>query len=344
MHTTSKNSSWSPDAKPPGSHKPFLLSPVGKDYLWGGNRLNEDFAKGIDLHPLAETWECSTHPDGLSVVASGEFQGQTLRDVLREHPEFLGTHPKAAECLPILIKLIDAKQDLSVQVHPDDAYAREHENGSLGKTEMWYVLDATRDAKLIYGFYHDTDEETIRRSLADGTVEKHLQKVPIRKDDVFFIPAGQVHAIGAGALIAEIQESSNVTYRLYDYDRVDKNGTPRALHIDRALEVADLSGSGQPRQPMRVLRFQPGAAIELLCRCKYFEVSRVLLNTERVRKMVQLQAGSNSFQVLLCTEGCGMFFWEGETLPFYKGDCLFLPARSVPLRLHGAAQLLKVNC
>ncbi|MCD8098166.1 MAG: mannose-6-phosphate isomerase, class I [Lachnospiraceae bacterium] len=324
--------------------QPFLLSPVGKDYLWGGNRLNEDFAKGIVLSPLAETWECSTHPDGSSVVATGEFKGQTLADVIKAHPEYLGTHPKAKDGLPVLIKLIDAKQDLSVQVHPDDAYACEHENGSPGKTEMWYVLDAAKDARLIYGFYHDIDEKTLRKSLADGTVEKYLQKVPVQKNDVFFIPAGQVHAIGAGALIAEIQENSNLTYRLYDYDRVDKTGRRRELHIDKALQVASLKGSSEPRQPMRVLRFRPGAADELLCRCKYFEVSRMLLNTERVRQMVQLQAGANSFQVLLCTEGCGMFFWEEVSLPFYRGDCLFIPAGSVPLRIHGKAQMLKVSC
>ncbi|MCD8083548.1 MAG: class I mannose-6-phosphate isomerase [Clostridiales bacterium] len=344
MYTTNRNLSWKPEGKPECSREPFMLSPAGKDYLWGGNRLNEDFAKGIDLTPLAETWECSTHPDGPSLVATGEWKGQTLTEVIRRHPEYLGTHPRAADGLPILIKLIDAKKDLSVQVHPDDEYAREHENGSLGKTEMWYVLDATKDAKLIYGFYHDMEEETIRKSLADGTVEKYLQKIPVRKGDVFFIPAGQVHAIGAGALIAEIQENSNLTYRLYDYNRVDQKGHPRALHIDKALEVANRKGSAAPRQPMRVLRFRPGVADELLCRCKYFEVSRVLLNTERVRQMAQVQAGSNSFQVLLCTEGCGMFFWEDASQPFYRGDCLFIPADSVPLRIHGNAQMLKVSC
>lgn len=343
MYTTNRNSNLKPE-KHQSNNEPFMLSPAGKDYLWGGNRLNEDFAKGIDLSPLAETWECSTHPDGPSMVATGEFKGQTLTEVIKAHPEFLGTHPKAEDGLPILIKFIDAKKDLSVQVHPDDDYAREHENGSLGKTEMWYVLDATKDAKLIYGFYHDMDEEILRKSLKDGTVERFLQKVPIQRDDVFFIPSGQVHAIGAGALIAEIQENSNLTYRLYDYDRVDKTGKARELHIDKALKVANLNGSSEPRQPMRVLKFRPGVADELLCRCKYFEVSRMLLNTERIRQMVGMQTGANSFQVLLCTEGCGIFFWEDTSLPFYKGDCLFIPANSVLLRIHGKAQMLKVSC
>ncbi len=146
-------------------HKPFLLKPEGKDYLWGGNRLNDDFSKKINLYPLAETWECSTHPDGPSQVASGEHRGEFLESVLKQHPEYLGTHPRIKGELPILIKFIDANQDLSVQVHPDDSYAMEHENGSLGKTELWYVLDAAEDTKLIYGFNRDMGKDMLRISL-----------------------------------------------------------------------------------------------------------------------------------------------------------------------------------
>lgn len=334
---TSINSCW--------KSKPFLLRPEGKDYLWGGNRLNDDFAKGIDLSPLAETWECSTHPDGPSRIAGGEFDGRLLTDVLREHPEFLGTHPRVQDGLPILIKFIDAKQNLSVQVHPDDQYAKEHENGSLGKTEMWYVLDAAKDASLIYGFCRDMSPDLIRTSLEDGSIEKYMHRVPIQKDDVFYIEAGTVHAIGAGALIAEIQESSNLTYRLYDYNRTDRHGNRRELHIDKALDVADLHGISMPRQPMRVLKYRPGCANELLCRCKYFQVERKLINTERCRQMVDLQAGENSFEVLLCTEGCGVLFYGShQMICFFRGDCIFIPAKSVPLKLHGRAKLLKVSC
>lgn len=326
--------------------EPFLLKPAGKDYLWGGNRLNDDFAKGIDMQPLAETWECSTHPDGPSTVASGPFCGRLLADVLREHPDYLGSHPQTKNGeLPVLIKFIDAKRDLSVQVHPSDAYAKEHENGQLGKTEMWYVLDTLGDADLIYGFNRPIDKETLRKSLLDGTVEHYLQRVRIHKDDVFYIEAGTVHAIGAGALIAEIQESSNLTYRMYDYGRLDKNGKPRQLHIDRALDVARLDGGEAPRQPMRVLKYIPGCASELLCRCKYFVVERLLINTERIRQMASFSTAENSFQVLLCVDGCGVAFPDGaEALPFFRGDCLFVPANSVSIRLHGRAQLLKVSC
>lgn len=340
-----KNSSWKNSC-----HKPFLLKPAGKDYLWGGNRLNDDFSKEIDMSPLAETWECSTHPDGPSVVASGADCGRPLQEVLKEHPEYMGSHPLQAEAarsgeLPILIKFIDAKQNLSVQVHPDDAYAMKHENGSLGKTEMWYVMDAAKDSQLIYGFYRDMDREMLRKSLEAGTVEKHLQKISIQKDDVFFIEAGTVHAIGAGALIAEIQENSNLTYRLYDYNRVDKTGQKRELHIDKALEVVNLKGTTEPRQPLRVLHYQRGIASEFLCRCKYFQVERLLINTERCRTMADFQTDSNSFQVLLCMKGCGVIMEEnGENLNFFKGDCIFIPAASVPLKIHGKAQFLRVRC
>ncbi len=331
------------------NNRPFLLKPAGKDYLWGGSRLNDDFSKGIELEPLAETWECSTHPDGPSVVASGPDTGKLLPQVLSEHPEYIGSHPrelvKAEGELPILIKFIDARKDLSVQVHPDDAYARQMEHGSMGKSEMWYVLDASRDARLVYGFRHDMDREVLKKSLLDGTVEKYLQKVKVRKDDVFYIEAGTVHALGAGALVAEIQESSNLTYRMYDYNRVDKDGKKRQLHVEKALDVVRLQGSAQPRQPMRVLKYQKGCASELLCRCRYFQTERLLLNTERCRQMADFQTGHNTFQVLLCTNGCGVLFEErGEFINFFRGDCIFVPADSVPLKIHGKAQLLRVSC
>lgn len=324
---------------------PFLLKPAAKDYLWGGSRLNDDFSKDIPMEPLAETWECSTHPDGISEVASGDMKGMLLTEVLKDHPEYLGTHPKTKGELPVLIKFIDAKKDLSVQVHPDDAYARKYENGSLGKTEMWYVLDAVKDARLVYGFKRDMDVATVRKSIEEGTVEKYLQKVKVHKDDMFYIQSGTVHAIGAGILLAEIQENSNLTYRMYDYDRVDKNGKKRELHVKKALEVANLKGSASPRQPMRVLKFQRGYATELLCRCEYFQVERMLLNTESYKKMADFYTGTNSFQVFLCTEGCGVIYWqEHEMIPFYKGDCIFIPAQSERLKLHGKAQFLKVEC
>ena len=185
-------------------NRPMMLRPTGKDYLWGGRRLNDEFEKNIDMFPLAETWEYSTYPDGPSFICGGEYDGMTLTDVLKEHPEYLGSHfggsaqsgsvsssdsSKDHSChdLPILIKFIDADKDLSVQVHPDDDYANEHEGGQRGKTEMWYVLDAARDAKLVYGLNRDMTKERMRRAIKSGTLNRYLQTVPVKKDDVFFV-------------------------------------------------------------------------------------------------------------------------------------------------------------
>lgn len=326
---------------------PFLLKPAVKDYIWGGRRLNDEFNKGIDIYPLAETWECSTHPDGVSMVDSGMDIGKPLSEVLREHPEYLGSHPlqvmKGIPELPVLLKLIDATEDMSVQVHPDDGYALENEN-CLGKAEMWYVLAAREDATLVYGFNQDMNRERVQNALAGGTIEKYLNRVPARENNVFFVESGTVHAIGAGIIMAEIQESSNLTYRLYDYRRVDKNGKQRELHVDKALQVMNMRSSAMPGQHMRVLRYQKGCAAELLTRCKYFQVERILLNTELYRLAAAYKTDTNSFHVLLCIEGEGCLSCEGFLLHFSKGDCIFVPADSIPLVLRGKAQLLNVSC
>ena len=299
---------------------PFLLKPSVKDYLWGGSRLKDDFHLGLQADPLAEAWVCSTHPDGHCFLTNGE----TLQSLTASHPEILGSHALGLTGgrpeLPILIKLIDAKKNLSVQVHPDDAYAKRVE-GSLGKTEMWYMLDAKEEASLIYGFSREADEETVRRAIHTGTIGCYLNTVKVKKNDVFLVEPGTVHAIGEGCLVAEIQEASNITYRLYDYDRVDRNGKKRPLHIDKALEVANLRSSAAPRQPMRVLRYKPGYASELLARCKYFQVERILLNTEIRRDLVMFQTGGNSFHALLCVDGCGSVSAEGFILVVVKLFC-----------------------
>ena len=323
-------------------NKPFLLRPSGKDYLWGGRRLNDEFEKQIDLSPLAETWECSTHSDGPSYVIGGSFDGATLETVITDHPDYLGIRHKGAKTLPILIKFIDAKENLSVQVHPTDTFAKEQENGQLGKTEMWYVLDAQKDAKLVYGLRRDNSSEELQKAIANGTIMKLLQKVPVKKGDLFFIEAGTIHAICAGTLVAEIQENSNLTYRLYDYDRTGIDGKKRELHIEKALQVANLKSSTEPKQPLRVLRYRKGMASELLCRCKYFEVYRMIINTER-RQIVHYRADEISFRVLLCVNGCGIIRFENEEIIFYKGDCIFVPADSVTLSIHGQAQFLDVR-
>ena len=331
-------------------HEPFLLSPAIKDYLWGGTRLKDGFSKSTDLEIVAETWECSTHKDGESIIASGPNSGRALIDVLKENPDFVGSHPKMQDGLPILVKFIDAKNDLSVQVHPDDEYAYQYENGQNGKSEMWYVVEAAKNARLIYGFRTDITKDTVKKALQEENLEHYLLSVPVKKGDVFYIPAGQVHAICSGCLIAEVQESSNLTYRLYDYNRVDKNGNKRELHIDKALDVMNLKGSEKPVQPMRLIRFRAGIMIEKLYQCKYFTVEKVVLDTSRCKQReARFKTRDNSFRVVLCTEGCGTIDWTDEDgkvkrLDFYRGDCIFVPANSVEYRAHGKAEVLRIGC
>lgn len=323
---------------------PFLLKPVAKNYLWGGNRLNDDFGLGLDEGFLAEAWVCSTHADGVCTVPAFNC---SLDELLKKNPEWLGTHPlqimQGIPTLPILIKLIDAKMDLSVQVHPDDDYARIYEN-SLGKTEMWYVLDAKKDSKFIYGFNQNVNRDVVKEAIEKGKINSLLNYVPIHKDDVFYIEAGTVHAIGAGALVAEIQENSNITYRIYDYDRLDKNGKKRPLHLDKALDVVKMNASDKPRQPMRLLKYRKGCASELLARDKYFQVERMLLNTGASGDLVAYKTEKNSFHTLLCIDGCGSILGDEFMLNFFKGECVFVPADSIELKLNGNTQLLDVSC
>ncbi len=316
------------------------LKPAGKDYLWGGTRLRDEYGKKIDLTPLAETWECSVHPDGPSIVTNGEFKGWKLTDVLKQHPEFLGLKVKNGE-LPILVKFIDAKQDLSVQVHPDDEYARKNEHQN-GKTEMWYVIDADEGANLIYGFQHKVTDDILRNAVETGTLDKHLQKVSVHKGDIFYVPAGTVHGIGAGILLAEIQESSNVTYRVYDYDRVDKNGKKRELHFDKAVHVMNMDMAPDVKQMPRIIKHYPGCSRELLCRCKYFEVERI-----QVTKAFSFSVLEESFQVIMCLEGEGQIETMDENLKpvrFVKGRTLLLPAGLGRCLVVGDATILKIRC
>lgn len=316
------------------------LQPAGKDYLWGGTRLREEYDKKIEMTPLAETWECSVHPDGPSIVMNGEFRGETLAEVLKQHPEWMGTKVHGDD-FPILAKFIDAKRDLSVQVHPDDDYARKYEHQN-GKTEMWYVIDADEGSNLIYGFQHKVSEKILANAINKGTLDKHLQKVNVHKGDVFYVPSGTVHGIGAGLLIAEIQENSNVTYRVYDYDRIDKSGKKRELHFDKAVHVMDMDVAADVKQKPRIIKHYPGCSRELLCRCKYFEVERI-----QVTKAFSFSVKDESFQVLMCLEGEGKIETMDENLKpvrFMKGRTIFLPARLGRCLVVGEATVLKIRC
>ena len=324
--------------------QPFLLQPACKQTLWGGSLLTKEYGKHADFDNIAESWECSTHPDGISMVASGAFCGQKLSQVLQAHPEYVGSHPNTVGELPILIKFIDAKRDLSIQVHPDDAYAMAHEH-SLGKTEMWYIVKASPEAKLIYGFNNDVNKEIISDALADDSIMKYLRKVSVKPGDSFFIAAGTVHGIGAGTLLVEVQESSNITYRMYDYNRVDDSGKKRELHLNKALSVASFKSSNSPRQPMRIIKYSQGCSREFLQRCQYFQVEKVMINTKCMEKGINFAADSLSFMALICTNGYGrMCLTDGSEIPINQGNTVFFPANSQTVDVYGDMEMLLVKC
>ena len=296
--------------------KALQLTPACKDYLWGGQRLKTDFGVQSDLDPLAEAWVLSCHPDGPSLLPDGT----TLADYLAAHPEAAGTHCEPFENFPVLIKLIDAKNDLSIQVHPSDAYALEHEH-QYGKTEMWVVLAAEPGAFLYYGFDHEITKEEFARRIRENTLTEVLHAAPVQKGDVFFIPSGTLHAICKGIVIAEVQQNSNVTYRVYDYGRVGADGKPRALHIEQALAVTDL-------RPAPALDFAPH-----LGQCAYF-------TTDLRRAPFGETVDETSFAALLVTEGTGTLAMDGETMPLAAGDCLFVPAGSGTFQVEGDCSVL----
>lgn len=292
------------------------LTPSCKDYLWGGDRLRTDFGVQSDLQPLAEAWMLSAHPDGPSYLPDGS----TWADYLAAHPEAAGTHCAGFEQFPVLIKFIDAKQNLSIQVHPSDAYALEQEH-QYGKTEMWYVLDAEPGAFLYYGFSHEITREEFAERIRSNTLTEVLNAVPVKKGDMFFIPAGTVHAICQGIVIAEVQQNSNVTYRVYDYGRVGADGNPRALHIEQALAVSD-------RCPPKAWDFGGH-----LAQCSYFTV-------DAVSGEYAGAADETSFVSVLITDGAGTLSCGGQTMAFRKGDSLLLTANSGMYTMAGDYQAL----
>ena len=299
---------------------PIKLKPAFKDYLWGGTRLRDDFGKDCDFDKIAESWELSCHKDGNSVVADGEFAGLTLAQYIeKEGKSVLGTNCEKFENFPILIKLIDAKDNLSVQVHPNNEYAQRVE-GEYGKTEMWYVVDCDEGAYLLYGFKHNITKEEFRERIENNTLLEVTNSVPVKKGDVFFIEAGTLHAIGKGILIAEIQQNSNTTYRIYDYGRVGADGKPRQLHIDKAVDVTNLCPAKPYPQSEPV--DMDGWTKKRLAKCEYFTVDVINVDTSAA-----LEADKSSFvNILVLDGGCVLSSEGNDAVELKKGDSVFIPA------------------
>ena len=303
------------------------LKPQGKEYLWGGTRLLEEYEKEFDGKTLAETWELSCHSDGPSTIINGAHAGKTLPEyILEEGKEVLGSNCKRFEDFPILVKFIDAKQDLSIQVHPDDAYALKYEN-QYGKTEMWYVVDCDEDAYLYYGLKEEVSKEEFAQRIKENTVIEILNKVSIKPGDSFFIAAGTIHAIGKNTMIAEIQQNSNVTYRVYDFGRVGADGKCRELHVEKALEVTNL-------KPIE----KDNSHAPHIAKCDYFVVDKLVLNAKEDEK--QGEVTEESFLSILVIDGHGTVTTENEEVQFKKGDSLFLTAGTGKYIIKGEGKML----
>lgn len=311
--------------------KPFRLIAPCKDYLWGGQRLRE-YGKLSDSDRIAESWELSCHPQGESIIADGEYKGRTLTEFLKDHPEAMGENCRKFDRFPTLIKLIDAKENLSVQVHPDDAYALAHE-GEYGKTELWYIVEAAPDAELIFGFKENLTKEEFRRAIKENTLLDNVNRVPVKAGDVFFIEAGTLHAIGKGILIAEVQQNSNTTYRVYDYGRVDAQGNPRELHVEKALEVTRLTQAKRQGNPPK-----NHSGWQLLGCCDYFCTSCM-----EQEDFCQIGSDDTSFVHLLILEGNAVLTAENTEIPLKKGTSVFVPAGTGACSINGKCKFINTT-
>jgi len=297
--------------------QPILkLKPAIKNYLWGGTRLREEYGKQSDSDIIAESWELSTHPDGLSIIENGEYAGITLAEYLTKHPEAMGTNCRSVKYMPI-VKLIDAKENLSIQVHPD---------GENGKSEAWYVLECTDGAELICGFKNEITVSEFRAAIENNTLSEKLNHIPVKKGDVFFIEAGTVHAIGKGILIAEVQQNSNSTYRVYDYGRVDANGNQRELHIDKAVKAAKLIRHKGKSTSVTNNIFDGSTIIG----CEHFVTYKLRPNHRKEYLLTD-----ETFLHMLILDGTGTLEYRFGEIGLKKGDSIFIPAGSYSYKISG---------
>lgn len=300
--------------------KILKLTPAIKDYIWGGTRLSKEFDYVTFTDRQAEAWVLSCHSAGENIIENGEFKGRTLSDVLKnEGKGYLGKNCEKFEEFPILIKLIDALDNLSVQVHPDDEYALRVE-GEYGKTEAWYIVDCDQGAEIIYGFKKDITKEEFRKSIEDNTLLDYVNRVKVKKGEIYFIEAGTLHAICKGILLAEVQQNSNTTYRVYDYGRL-QNGKPRELHVDKAIDVTSTKALDCSGTPVGERIEKDGYYETLLTECDLFKVKRLEIEEKAV-----LNADESSFVSLVCLEGNGVVMHEDTCVTLYKGESLFVPA------------------
>ncbi len=322
-----------------GSTSMIRLEPAFKDYLWGGTRLKDVYHKKCDYDIVAESWELSAHKDGQSTVGNGRYKGMLFSEYLKKiGRDAWGWKCQAFERFPILIKLIDAKQPLSIQVHPDDEFALREEN-EYGKNEMWHIMECDEESYIYYGVNRDITKQELVERIKANTILEVLNKIKVHKGDTFFVDAGTIHAIGPGILLCEIQQNSNCTYRLYDFARKDKYGHYRELHVDKAKEVSNLTAREvvSSDSAKNIQEFS-GYELEKLGTCKYFESNKYQVFTE-----TEFEMNDASFCAVVILEGQGFIRCEDETFKFNAADTFFIPAGKKKVLVRGKCSFIETH-
>lgn len=313
------------------------LSPFVADNIWGGTRLITEYGIKTDKDPAAEAWVLSCHPAGPSTILNGEFAGKTLQEIYLADKSICGKKGEKYEFFPLLIKFIDAKGDLSIQVHPDDEYAMRVE-GEYGKTEAWYILDCEPGAELILGFNRNVTVDEFKKAAQSDEMMSICNRVKVKKGDVFFIESGTMHAICKGILLAEVQQNSNTTYRIYDYGRLGKDGKPRELHVDKAADVTKLCPPSIPDSSKRETEKFDNATRSKLTSCDLFTMYELSIDGD-----YSSVSDADSFVSLLCLEGSGEVKSGNESLTMKKGESLFIPAGKGVFTVSGKIKLLETR-
>ncbi len=311
---------------------PIKVSYVAKSRIWGGENLCRIFGKENGGENIGETWELTVRADEMSSIMNGAHAGMTLGEYIESDKSVLGIKYDGGR-FPLLIKFIDAQDKLSVQVHPDDDYAAANENDP-GKTEMWYIIDAAEDAKIVYGLAEGISRNDFAKAVAEGNIDSAMGYTPVKKGETYFIPSGMLHAIGEGIIIAEIQQNSDLTYRVYDYDRRDSEGKTRELHVEKSLAVVRPFSEDE----VNAIRFEAKDSEdneETLAHCRYFRVKKLKIEGKR-----SLFASDDSFASLLCLSGEGEISYEGKKYQIKAGDSYFIPASMKEYVIGGSIEVI----
>ncbi len=303
---------------------PLIFEPSLKKRIWGGSKINEIFGYPGANQNIGEAWVVSDHPEGKSIIINGEFSGESLGVLMEKYPEWFAA--AKLNKFPLLVKVLDANDNLSVQVHPDDEYAMRNEKGESGKTECWYVIESKPGAEIIFGHTAENKSEFIQLA-KENKWDRLLARVPARAEDFFFIPSGKVHAIGKGILLLEVQQNSDITYRIYDYDRMGLDGVKRALHFDKAIDIIDFQPANNKPEPHTFE--EKGAAKTTLVSCSYFTVEKWLVKGRHDLKLFDV------FLLIFIVSGEGVLIYDDGSVLLTKGVSMMIPAKMGGCRVVG---------